>query len=74
MNEENTTTLLSFRVDRSLKKEADSLFKSLGMNTSVALNIFLTQSVREQGIPFQITKNKSSTIKKESKKNTYPEL
>lgn len=43
---------MSFRVDKKLKKEADSLFKKLGMNTSVALNMFLTQSVREQSIPF----------------------
>ena len=43
---------MSFRIDKNLKKQADELFKSLGMNTSVALNMFLTQSVREQSIPF----------------------
>lgn len=46
---------MSFRVDKNLKKEADALFKNLGLNTSVALNMFLTQSVREQKIPFNIT-------------------
>lgn len=43
---------MNFRVDRNLKTQADELFKKLGMNTSVALNMFLTQSVREQSIPF----------------------
>ena len=43
---------MSFRVDKELKKQADELFKNLGMNTSVAINMFLTQSVREQSIPF----------------------
>ena len=43
---------MSFRVDKNLKKQADELFKKLGMNTSVALNMFLSQSVREQSIPF----------------------
>ena len=43
---------MSFRVDKNLKAQADELFKSLGMNTSVALNMFLTQSVREQALPF----------------------
>lgn len=43
---------MSFRVDKELKSKADKLFKNLGMNTSVALNMFLTQSVREQSIPF----------------------
>ena len=44
---------MSFRVDRDLKKKADELFKSIGMNTSVALNMFLTQSIEEQGLPFR---------------------
>lgn len=43
---------MSFRVDKKLKEQADDLFKNLGMNTSVALNMFLTQCVREQIIPF----------------------
>ena len=38
---------MSFRVDKNLKKQADELFKNLGMNTSVAINMFLTQCVRE---------------------------
>ena len=42
---------MSFRVDKD-KKKADELFRKLGMNTSVALNMFLSQSVREQRIPF----------------------
>ena len=37
---------MSFRVDKELKKQADKLFKNLGLNTSVALNMFLTQCVR----------------------------
>ena len=48
---------MSFRVDKNLKQQADTLFKKLGINTSAALNMFLTQSVREQGIPFVPTMN-----------------
>ena len=43
---------MSFRVDKNLKEQADYLFKKLVMNTSVALNMFLTQCVREKSIPF----------------------
>lgn len=43
---------MSFRVDKELKKQADELFKELGMNTSVALNMFLKQSVKEQKLIF----------------------
>ena len=47
------TINMCFRVNKNLKTQADELFKSLGMNTSVALNMFLTQSVRDQALPFK---------------------
>ena len=43
---------MSFRVDKDVKAQADELFKNLGMNKSVALNMFLTQCVRQQALPF----------------------
>lgn len=52
---------MSFRIDRDLKKKADELFKNLGMNTSVALNMFLSQCVREQSLPFLPTMEVSSS-------------
>ena len=55
MSNVNNMTNMSFRVNRDLKRQADELFKALGMNTSVALNMFLTQCVREQSIPFTAT-------------------
>ena len=55
MSNISNTINMSFRVDKDLKRKADELFKNLGMNTSVALNMFLTQSVREQSIPFTPT-------------------
>ena len=55
MAEMSNAVNMSFRVDKNLKKEADMLFKKLGLNTSVALNMFLSQSVREQSIPFNPT-------------------
>lgn len=55
---------MSFRVDKNLKEQADELFKNLGMNTSVALNMFLTQCVREQRLPFLVTMNTSEPSRK----------
>ena len=51
------TTSMNLRVDKNLKKEAEALFDSLGINMTTAINIFLRQSVRNQGIPFPITAN-----------------
>lgn len=48
---------VSFRIDAKLKHDAEKLFESLGMNMTTAFNIFLKQSVRERGIPFDITAN-----------------
>ena len=50
----NNTTNLSIRMDTKLKKQAEQLFKELGMNMTTALNIFLIQAVRQGKIPFEI--------------------
>lgn len=54
----NDTTSMNLRIDKSLKKEAEQLFDSLGINMTTAINIFLRQAVREQAIPFLISANK----------------
>lgn len=48
------TTNISIRMDSELKEQADALFSELGMNLSTAFNIFVRQSLREGGIPFEI--------------------
>ncbi len=48
------TTNVSIRMYTELKKQADALFNALGMNLSTAFNIFVRQSLREGGIPFEI--------------------
>lgn len=42
--------------------QADSLFADLGMSLSTAFNIFLRQSVREQRMPFVISRNVPNTV------------
>ena len=46
----NKQTNISFRVNKDLKMQADELFKNLGTNTSAAINMFLSQCVREQAL------------------------
>ena len=50
-----TTTNLSIRIDTDKKREAEELFRNLGMSLTTALNIFISQSLRVRGIPFAIT-------------------
>lgn len=49
------TTSVNLRIDRELKAQAEALFSELGMNMTTAINVFLKQAVKEQGIPFLIS-------------------
>lgn len=50
----NHTTNLSIRMDTELKKQAEKLFSELGLNMTTAFNVFVRQSLRHGGIPFEI--------------------
>ena len=52
----NDSTNVSIRMDTKLKRQAEELFADLGMNMTVAMNMFLRQAVRAQGIPFEIAR------------------
>lgn len=41
-------------LDSDTKQKAQEIFKQYGLGLSEAFNIFLTQSVLERGIPFEI--------------------
>lgn len=53
---------VTLQVDADLKRQADALFSELGMDLTTAFNIFLRQSVREQRIPFQVSKNVPNAV------------
>ena len=44
----------TINIDEETKKEAQELFKDLGMNLTTAINIFLKQAIRERGLPFYV--------------------
>lgn len=56
---------VTVRIDEELKKQADLLFNDLGMSLSTAFNIFLRQSVREQQMPFVISRNVPNALTRE---------
>ena len=51
---------VTIRVDRELKEQADTLFDQLGMNMSVALNVFLRKAVDESAIPFPVSRKSAA--------------
>lgn len=48
-------TQINIKVDATLKKEAESLFKDLGLSLSAAITVFLKQAVKQKKIPFELT-------------------
>ena len=46
---------VNIRIDDTLKEQGDKLFQSLGLNFSAAVSAFVSQAVREGGMPFPLT-------------------
>ena len=44
-------------IDAEIKAQAQELFADFGMDLSTAINIFLRQAIRENAIPFTITRD-----------------
>ena len=47
------TATIQTRVDSKLKAKADALFASMGLDTTTAIRLFLTQAVIQRKIPFE---------------------
>ena len=47
-------TTITFKVDDEMKKEATELYKSMGLDLSSALRLFIKQSLVTRSIPFVI--------------------
>ena len=48
------TTKFSVRMDRDIKKQCEALYGELGVNLTTAINVFLRQSLRVGGFPFDV--------------------
>lgn len=81
----NLTSAINVNVDSKLKKEATNVLNSLGLNMSTAINMFLTQVVKRDGIPFEIVNpnpskemlkalKEAEIIAKDSKRKGYSNM
>lgn len=46
--------IISARIDKDVKEQFESVCESMGMKVTDAINIFVREVVREQGIPFEV--------------------
>ena len=49
-----TTTNFSVRMASDIKKQCEALYGELGINLTTAINVFLRQSLRVGGFPFDV--------------------
>ena len=49
-----TDTTMTIRMNKNVKQEAQKLFSALGMDMTTAINVFLRQAIRAQGLPFAV--------------------
>lgn len=57
---------VTIRIDEDLKKQADELFDELGLSFSGAVNVFVRQALREDGLPFEIKRDKRPAREQDS--------
>ena len=48
------TSAINVQVNAKDKKEATIILKNLGLNMSTAINMFLKQIIKNDGIPFEV--------------------
>lgn len=51
------STNLNIRIDKSVKENSEQVFEELGLNMTTAINMFLRQVIRVNGIPFEIKRD-----------------
>ena len=57
-----TTTNLNIRKDKEVKEAAEQIFNELGISMTTAVNIFLRQTIRSNGIPFELKLNTPNDV------------
>lgn len=52
---ESSTSAINIQIDTNVKKEATMVLTELGLSMSSAINLFLKQVIKKNGIPFELT-------------------
>lgn len=50
---------INIKVDQELKDKSAKIFSELGLDLTTGVRMFLSEVVREEGIPFEVTLRKS---------------
>ena len=53
---------MNIRMDDDTKRQAQQIFSDLGMDLKTAVNVFLRQTIRYQGLPFEVRLDKPNSV------------
>lgn len=56
----NLTSAINIQVDSETKKAASEILNDLGLSMSTAINVFLKQVIKNNGLPFEVKNPKPS--------------
>lgn len=56
------TTNFSVRMDKDIKNQCEMLYRELGINLTTAINVFMRQSIRAGGFPFDVRLGEPSSV------------
>jgi DNA-damage-inducible protein J len=56
------TTMIHARIDPKLKKSTEAIFSKIGLSTTDAIRLFLTQVELHRGLPFPVSTPNQETI------------
>lgn len=54
----NLTSAINVQIDTKTKQEATAILSDLGLSMSAAINIFLKQVIKKDGLPFEVVNQK----------------
>lgn len=49
-----STSTITIRVDKELKKRAEEIFENIGISTTTAFTLFMKKVIRDEEIPFKL--------------------
>lgn len=56
------TSAINIQIDSETKRKATDILNNLGLSMSAAINIFLRQVIKKDGLPFEVNNNSNDDL------------
>lgn len=56
------TSAINIQIDSETKRKATDILNDLGLSMSTAINIFLRQVIKKDGLPFEVNNNSNDDL------------